>query len=131
MSIVLSEDRGPVRHLVLNRPEKRNALNDELIGALHETFADAAADRAVLCVVVRGAGPMFSSGIDLGSLAAEDLATADELAAVMRTDERALAQHRDRGLERLHPRQHARPRVAPERRDRGVEALVRGLRQAA
>ena len=31
MSLVLTEDRGPVRHVVLNRPEKRNALNDELI----------------------------------------------------------------------------------------------------
>jgi enoyl-CoA hydratase/carnithine racemase len=69
MSIVLSEDRGPVRHVVLNRPEKRNALNAELIGALREAFAEAAADRDVLCVVVRGAGPMFSSGIDLGALA--------------------------------------------------------------
>jgi enoyl-CoA hydratase/carnithine racemase len=74
MSIVLSEDRGPVRHVVLNRPEKRNALNGELIGALHRAFAEAAADRDVQCVVVRGAGPMFSSGIDLSSLAglAED-----------------------------------------------------------
>ena len=47
MSIVLSEDRGSVRHVVLNRPEKRNALNGELIAALHEAFAAAAADRDV------------------------------------------------------------------------------------
>ena len=74
MSIVLSEDRGSVRHVVLNRPEKRNALNGELIGALHEAFAAAADDRDVACVVVRGAGPMFSSGLDfaaLGALAAD------------------------------------------------------------
>ena len=64
MSIVLCEDRGPVRHVVLNRPEKRNALNAELIGALADAFADAAADREVTCVVVRGAGAMFSSGMD-------------------------------------------------------------------
>ena len=31
MSLVQTEDHGPVRHLVLNRPEKRNALNGELI----------------------------------------------------------------------------------------------------
>ena len=31
MSIVLTEDRGSVRHIVMNRPEKRNAMNDELI----------------------------------------------------------------------------------------------------
>ena len=53
MSIVLCEDRGPVRHVVINRPEKRNALNAEVIAALHQAFADAAADRDVTCVVVR------------------------------------------------------------------------------
>jgi enoyl-CoA hydratase/carnithine racemase len=68
MSIVLSEDRGPVRHVVLNRPEKRNALSRELIGALRGAFAQAAADRDVACVVVRGAGPMFSAGIDVAEL---------------------------------------------------------------
>jgi enoyl-CoA hydratase/carnithine racemase len=69
MSIVLTEDRGPVRHVVLNRPEKRNALNDELILGIREALEAAAADPGVLCVVVRGAGPLFSSGMDLGSLA--------------------------------------------------------------
>jgi enoyl-CoA hydratase/carnithine racemase len=74
MSIVLFEDRGPVRHVILNRPEKRNALNRELIAALARAFEDAADDRDVGCVVVRGAGPMFSSGLDfaaLGELAAD------------------------------------------------------------
>jgi enoyl-CoA hydratase/carnithine racemase len=74
MSIVLCEDRGAVRHVVLNRPEKRNALNGDLIGALRDAFAAAAADRDVACVVVRGAGPMFSAGVDfsaLGALAAD------------------------------------------------------------
>ena len=47
MSIVLFEDRGAVRHLVLNRPEKRNALNAELIVELREAFAAAAADDGV------------------------------------------------------------------------------------
>ena len=74
MSIVLSEDRGPVRHVVINRPEKRNALNGEVIAALRDAFAAAAGERAVQCVVVRGNGPMFSSGVDfaaLGALAAD------------------------------------------------------------
>jgi enoyl-CoA hydratase/carnithine racemase len=70
MSIVLTEDRGAVRHVVLNRPEKRNALNDELILALRDVLQAAAADRAVQCVVVRGAGPMFSSGMDFAGLVA-------------------------------------------------------------
>jgi enoyl-CoA hydratase/carnithine racemase len=74
MSIVLCEDRGAVRHVVLNRPDKRNALNGDLIGALRDAFADGAADRDVACVVVRGAGSMFSAGVDfaaLGELAAD------------------------------------------------------------
>jgi enoyl-CoA hydratase/carnithine racemase len=58
----------------MNRPERRNALNDALIAGLRVAFEAAAADPAVLCVVVRGAGPMFSSGMDfagLGALAAD------------------------------------------------------------
>lgn len=69
MSIVITEDRGPVRHVVLNRPEKRNAMNQELLRALGQALAEAAADSAVHCVVLRGEGPVFSAGVDLGELA--------------------------------------------------------------
>src|SRR3954451_13893447 len=74
MSIVLTEDHGAVRHLVLNRPEKRNAFNDELVLGLRDAVQAAADDGAVHCVVLRGAGPMFSSGMDvnfLGGLAGD------------------------------------------------------------
>src|SRR3954471_5816740 len=70
MSIVETEDRGAVRHVVLNRPEKRNAFNDELILGLRDALQDAATDDAVQCVILRGNGPMFSSGMDQGSLGA-------------------------------------------------------------
>jgi enoyl-CoA hydratase/carnithine racemase len=70
MSIVITEDRGAVRHIVLNRPEKRNAMNDELTSGLAEALGSAAHDSSVRCVVLRGAGPMFSAGMDVGSLAA-------------------------------------------------------------
>jgi enoyl-CoA hydratase/carnithine racemase len=76
MTLVLSEDRGPVRHIVLNRPEKRNAFNAELVAATADALRAAAADPDVRCVVVRGAGPMFSSGMDMAALAA--LADAQE-----------------------------------------------------
>jgi enoyl-CoA hydratase/carnithine racemase len=68
--LVLSEDRGQVRHVVLNRPEKRNAFPDELVLAPGAALRAAADDPDVRCVVVRGNGPMFSSGMDLGALAA-------------------------------------------------------------
>jgi enoyl-CoA hydratase/carnithine racemase len=68
MTLVLTEDRGPVRHVILNRPEKRNAFNRELVRATGEALRAAAGDASVHCVVLRGAGPMFSSGMDLASL---------------------------------------------------------------
>src|SRR3954468_6578807 len=68
MSLVAVEDRGAVRHLVLQRPEKRNALNGELIGALGAALEEAGTDGAVRVVVLRGEGPMFSSGMDLNDL---------------------------------------------------------------
>jgi enoyl-CoA hydratase/carnithine racemase len=79
MSLVLQEDRGAVRHVVLNRPEKRNALNTELIEAIGVALHAAAADSDVRCVVIRGAGTMFSSGMD-----AADLSTIAQDPAVLR-----------------------------------------------
>lgn len=70
MSIVTTEDRGAVRHVVMNRPEKRNAMNEDLIRGLAEALHAAAHDSGVRCVVVRGEGAMFSSGMDFGSLGA-------------------------------------------------------------
>jgi enoyl-CoA hydratase/carnithine racemase len=69
MSLVSTEDRGAVRHVVLNRPEKRNAMNQALLTALAVTLRAAAGDGSVHCVVLRGEGPVFSAGVDLGELA--------------------------------------------------------------
>jgi enoyl-CoA hydratase/carnithine racemase len=68
VSIVEREDRGAVRHIVLNRPEKRNAMNQELLRALGAELRAAAADPTVHCVVMRGNGPVFSAGVDLNEL---------------------------------------------------------------
>jgi enoyl-CoA hydratase/carnithine racemase len=70
MSIVTTEDRGAVRHVVLNRPEKRNAMSQELLLALGAALRAAASDDAVKCVVLRGEGPVFSAGVDLPELMA-------------------------------------------------------------
>jgi enoyl-CoA hydratase/carnithine racemase len=76
MSTVTTEDRGAVRHVILNRPEKRNAFNAELVEALGATLKDVADDRAVKCVVVRGEGKVFSAGIDLSMVGADGFAQA-------------------------------------------------------
>ena len=55
--------RGAVAHLTLNRPEKRNALNDDLVAALDAFFSAVPDD--VRAIVVSGAGGHFSSGLDL------------------------------------------------------------------
>ena len=46
MSLVLTEDRGAVRHIVINRPEKRNALNGDTIRELGAAIEQAAGDDA-------------------------------------------------------------------------------------
>ena len=68
MTLVRTEDRDAVRHLVLNRPDKRNALNGEVIAELGAAIEAAAADPDVRVVVLRGEGAMFSSGMDLNDL---------------------------------------------------------------
>ncbi|HEY7952735.1 MAG TPA: enoyl-CoA hydratase/isomerase family protein [Solirubrobacteraceae bacterium] len=70
MSLVITEDRDAVRHVVLNRPEKRNAMNQALLTELAGALRAAGDDPAVHCVVLRGEGPVFSAGVDLGELAA-------------------------------------------------------------
>jgi enoyl-CoA hydratase/carnithine racemase len=69
MSLVTTEDRDAVRHVVLNRPEKRNAMNQALLVELAHALRAAGDEDAVHCVVLRGAGPVFSAGVDLGELA--------------------------------------------------------------
>jgi len=63
--VLLVEDRGAVRVLVMNRPEKRNALNSELTRQLLEALRAADKDEAVGSVVLAGAGQGFCAGADL------------------------------------------------------------------
>ena len=63
--ILLAEDRGAVRILTMNRPEKRNALDTALSRALLDGLRAADAADAVACVVLAGAGPGFCAGADL------------------------------------------------------------------
>lgn len=64
--LVLREGSGHVAVLVLNRPEKRNALNDELREAFIAALAAADADPEVRAIVITGAGEKaFVSGADI------------------------------------------------------------------
>jgi len=78
---LLIENRGAVRILTMNRPEKRNALNSELTRALFDALRAADADEAVGAVVLTGAGPGFCAGADLAEFKGlKDPAAADERA---------------------------------------------------
>ncbi|WP_188961866.1 enoyl-CoA hydratase/isomerase family protein [Deinococcus aquiradiocola] len=75
--VLVSRD-GPVLHLRLNRPAVRNALNAELVAALHRELLAAQADPAVRCVVLSGEGRAFSAGADLKALQALGSASSEE-----------------------------------------------------
>jgi enoyl-CoA hydratase len=64
---VEGHNHGRISRIVLNRPESRNAQNRGLLVELGEAFLAAEADDDVRVVILSGAGPVFSSGHDLGS----------------------------------------------------------------
>ena len=66
------EDHGRVALLELDRPEARNALSSEAITALVAELEAIAADDAIGCAVLAGAGPGFCAGADLKELAGLD-----------------------------------------------------------
>jgi enoyl-CoA hydratase len=55
-----------VTRITLDRPERLNAMNAELIGQLHDALGDVAADRHCRVVVLTGSGRGFCAGLDLG-----------------------------------------------------------------
>jgi methylglutaconyl-CoA hydratase len=69
---------GAVALVTLNRPEKRNALNDALVAGLKGALRAADADDAVRVVVITGAGTDFCSGADLSALQKISEASIDE-----------------------------------------------------
>jgi len=58
------ERSGPLATLWLDRADKRNALDSEMMTALAGALDEVGADRNVRVVAIRGRGPVFSSGID-------------------------------------------------------------------
>lgn len=68
MSEIIYETADQIAVITLNRPEKRNALNDALINALKSALAEASADENLRAVVIKGAGKDFCSGADLSAL---------------------------------------------------------------
>jgi E-phenylitaconyl-CoA hydratase len=67
VSSLLITRGGAVASVTLNRPEKRNAIDDTTRDALAEAFASFDADAAIRVVVLTGAGSAFCAGVDLAT----------------------------------------------------------------
>jgi enoyl-CoA hydratase len=84
---VLYEVRGPAAWITLNRPEKMNAINSDVLEGLHSALDRAGTDDEVKVVVVTGAGERaFSAGYDLSAEAAHSDIPAHEWHGVLATD---------------------------------------------
>jgi enoyl-CoA hydratase len=64
-TVELTRPAPNVALVVLNRPERLNALNYPLVADLHRTLDAIASDRTIRCVVVTGAGRAFCAGLDV------------------------------------------------------------------
>jgi methylglutaconyl-CoA hydratase len=83
-SLLTSLDAG-VLTLTLNRPDKRNALNTELLDGLHQAVERADLDADARVLVIRGAGKDFCAGADLDELLASvDRSQADNEVSALR-----------------------------------------------
>ena len=67
MAKVVYEKRDRIGYVTLNRPEARNALDDELNDGLWDAWADFNADDSLDVAIVTGAGKAFCAGADLKS----------------------------------------------------------------
>jgi enoyl-CoA hydratase len=72
MALIRREDRDGIASLILNRPEKLNAISRDMLIELREHLERLAVDETVGCVVVSGAGRCFGAGHDLGETGRED-----------------------------------------------------------
>jgi enoyl-CoA hydratase/carnithine racemase len=72
LDLLRIEERGAVLHLRLNRPAKRNAINDALVAQLHTAFTNLPED--VRAVVISGEGEHFCAGLDLSELSERSVA---------------------------------------------------------
>lgn len=68
MSEIIVEIENSIAAITLNRPEKRNALNDAVINSLKQALQEANKNEELRAIVIKGAGKDFCSGADLSAL---------------------------------------------------------------
>ncbi|GAB6906071.1 CrtA1 [Desulfosarcina cetonica] len=70
---VLLDVNGPVATITLNRPERRNAINQQMLVDLYGMLETVAAAEAIRVIIVTGNGPSFCAGLDLDAVGRENL----------------------------------------------------------
>lgn len=70
---VLFEIDGRTALITLNRPDRRNAINQELLVGLYNALDDVRTNDAIRVVIITGAGKSFCSGIDLKTISADNI----------------------------------------------------------
>ena len=90
-TLAVSRDARGVAAVALDRPTVRNALNPAAIDELASAIAELGAADGIRAIVLRGNGPMFCAGADLGWMRAAEGASADEVAADSRRLQAAFA----------------------------------------
>jgi enoyl-CoA hydratase/carnithine racemase len=81
--VMLEKDEG-VATITLNRPEKRNAFNFEMMGEIDMAFDEAAKDKEVKVIILTGAGTAFSAGLDFNWAATMDTENLPPMASTVR-----------------------------------------------
>lgn len=79
--VVLTGTANGVRTLTLNRPDRLNAANDDLLYALTDALRAAGSDVSVRVVVITGSGRGFCAGQDLGGVSGRDMSFTEHLQA--------------------------------------------------
>ena len=83
---VLFERRGPAAWLILNRPDKLNAMNGDMVRELRSRLVEVEKDETVKVVVLGGAGRAFSAGYDISEEVKDKIVGAEQWRSVLEVD---------------------------------------------
>ncbi|MBE0480886.1 MAG: enoyl-CoA hydratase/isomerase family protein [Dehalococcoidia bacterium] len=81
--VLLDKDDGTAI-ITLNRPEKRNAFNMEMMGEMDMAFEEAARDKDIQTIILTGSGTAFSAGLDFNWAATMDTENLPPMASTVR-----------------------------------------------
>ncbi len=82
--MVLLDKEDGIAVITLNRPEKRNAFNMEMMAEIDMAFEEAARDKEIKAIILTGAGKAFSAGLDFNWAATMDTQNLPPMASPVR-----------------------------------------------